>query len=302
MDFIPAFSMLAYFQNKFNDYYIVGVVDQVYNTLFPDDEAKKEGVCLFVARCYAGKDAYFQKEKIPLTAKDLKQKHPKASFIQFTDSPTSIKSQNKFIKKCVKKSRNSFLFYLRGGLNRAIKTKTGYRYEPIGLHRALLPLIHKQAKRYELDNKFEDFFLKRVWHKITEECNEVIINYSKYRKMLIDIALVVSDINDKEVLSKSDLSRLNKAEFIPEDPISEFVYSFLYEFKEYLKVKKLCGICPVCRKAFLYKYNKKFCSYRCGKRKQHKRYYQKYRFKILPKKIKEMRELRKTYKKHGIKK
>ena len=250
-------------------------------------------MCFFLAKYYAGKAKYFRKENIPLTVKELKQSYPNTAFLIFNNAPTSPTDQNQFIKKAIKKNKNSFLFYLRGGLSRAIKTKIGYKYEQIGLHHALLPLIHKKAIRYELDHKVSDFFLRRVWQAIAEENNEIIISYDQYRRMIIKIASIISDINDKEILLAEDYYSLNKAEFTPADPISEFVYSFLYEFKEHLKSKKLCGVCPICRIVFPYKYNKIYCSYKCNRRRQYRDYYQKYRFRILPKKIKEMREERK---------
>jgi len=311
MIIVPRFTYLAYFENKFKSkYYIIGEVTQIWSAIYPEPN-KKLDVCLFIVKAYAGTGEYFRKQGIPLTVKEFKKVFPSNPCMIFKDTPTDFRNQSEYIRKSVKKGKKSFLFYERCALSAWKKVGSDRVFDPIDIHYALLPLVHKGMKpnRFEeLDPssnysaKMSQYIHSHLWCDLVKEGNEIIVTYKEYREYLFSIANVIFDFYGKEKFTKRDIVRLNKYKPPKDNPISEFVYSFLCEFKESLKRNKRLGVCPVCGAVFWFNKIKIYCSPKCLKSRENAAYYGKYKSVLLPKKLQVTKVLREFYQEHNTRK
>ena len=311
MEIISGFTHIAYFENNFKKkYYIIGEVTPIWSAIYPDSD-KKVDVCLFLVKAFAGTSDYFRQQKIPLTPKKFKKAFPRNPSMIFKNTPIDLRNQSEYVRKSVRQEKKSFLFYVRCALSSWKKEGNDRIFDPLDIYYALLPLVHKGMKpnRFEerdpssnYSAKMSEHIRSHLWCDLTKEGDELIMSYQEYQKYLFSIANIIYEFRAKEKFTKQDIVRLNRYKPPKDNPIKEFIYSFLYEFKEALRREKRLGICCVCGTAFRYKEVKKYCNEKCLKTRENAAYYDRYKSTLLPKKLKVNKELRECYREHKIRK
>jgi hypothetical protein len=281
----PDITYIAYFKNKFKrKYYIIGEVTQIWSAIYPEPN-KKLDVCFFLIKAYAGTGEYFRKQNIPLTAEKFRKAYPRNSISIFENTPVNLRKLNAYIRKCSKEHRDHFLFYVRCKLNSWKKRGRSHIFKPIDIHYALQPLVHKGPifHRFEepdpslgYTQKISDFIRNHLWSTLAKEGNEIVMPYNAYLSYLHKIATLIYDFHGKEIITSNDINRLNNYNLPKNNPLEEFIYSFLYEFKQYLNRHKRLGVCPICEAVFPYKKKKICCSKGCLKSRSNTVYYGKY--------------------------
>jgi hypothetical protein len=200
----------------------------------------------------------------------------------FQNTPVDLRKQTKYVRKSVRNDKKAFLFYVRCALSAWKKVGKNRVFKPIDIHYALLPLVHRGVKprRFEepdpsvgYSQKISDFIHTRLWSDLAKEDIEIVMPYKAYREYLYKIASLIYDFHEKTRITKVDINRLNKYKEPLNNPLEEFIYSFLWEFKQYLSKKKKLGACPICGTVFPYRNGKIYCSEKCLKSRWNTAYY-----------------------------
>lgn len=306
--FDPELYPLIYFDKKLDDYLVVGQTEPSYTQICPFESKEQEvEICLLLTKIYAAKKEYFEKEEIPLTHESYIKKYPKplARFIPKQDLSPILDRGYEYTTESIKAKKEKFLIGLSCEVLDFIVDNQYMQlpYHLIALTFSPLNNLEKQLEKSSLGGVFYNKFANRLWTDIVGEEEVFLMTIKEYKEAFTSIELAQMLLRKDKPIGDIELLYLNNAiGKIPprRNPLIDFAYSFFDAYLLNLEKIKAFKLCPVCNKAFKYKYNQIYCNIKCAKKKHHARYYSKHRLTIIPKARERMKELREYYHQKGI--
>jgi len=142
---------------------------------------------------------------------------------------------------------------------------------------------------------FHDYF-ETLWQRFMRREHDTLISLSQYLRLFSASQSIEWELKKKPHITNHRLKLANNIlHDLPErtNPLVDFALLFLNSYLCSLNEKRFATCCRVCGNLFVFKDRKRYCSARCRRRAQNKKYYNKYKSRLLPIKRAYMQEYHK---------